>query len=45
MEPENGLIWVHGITDDGVMAFTDCGIDYLVELIKMRKLDRTLLSR
>jgi hypothetical protein len=45
MEPEDGLIWVHGITDDGVMAFTDFGIDNLVELIKMHKTDLTLLKR
>jgi hypothetical protein len=48
MEPEDGLIWViwvHGITKDGVMALTDFGIDNLVELIKMHKADPTLLKR
>ena len=45
MEPEDGLIWVHGITDDGVMAFTDFGIENLIELIKMHKEDPTLLRR
>ncbi len=45
MEPEDGLIWVHGITDDGVMAFTDFGIDNLIELTKMHKADPTLLKR
>lgn len=45
MEPEDGLIWVHGITDDGVMAFTDFGIDNLIDLIKMHKADPTLLKR
>jgi hypothetical protein len=45
MEPEDGLIWVHGIGDDGVMAFTDFGIDNLVDLIKMHKDDPTLLRR
>jgi hypothetical protein len=45
MEPEDGLIWVHGITDDGVMAFTDFGIENLIELIKMHKDDPTLLRR
>jgi len=45
MEPEDGLIWVHGITDDGVMTFTDFGIENLIELIKMHKDDPTLLRR
>lgn len=45
MEPEDGLIWVHGIGDDGVMAFTDIGIDNLINLIEMHKADPTLLKR
>jgi hypothetical protein len=45
MEPEDGLIWVDGIGDDGVMAFTDFGIEILIELIKMHKDDPTLLRR
>lgn len=34
MEPEDGLIWVCGITDDGVTALTDFGTDNLVELMR-----------
>jgi hypothetical protein len=45
MEPEDGLIWVYGIGDDGVMAFTDSGIESLIELIKIHKDDPTLLQR
>ena len=45
MEPEDGLIWVSGIGDDGVMAFTNFGIENLIELIKMHKDDPTLLRR
>jgi hypothetical protein len=45
MEPEDGLIWVSGIDDDAVMAFTDFGIENLIELIKMHKEDPTLLRR
>ena len=45
MEPEDGLIWVHGIGDDGVMAFTEFGIENLIELIKMHRDDPTLLKR
>ena len=37
MEPENGVIWVHGLDDDSVMAFTDFGVDSLVELIKIHR--------
>ena len=28
------MTWVHGIRDEGVMAFTEFGIESLVELIK-----------
>ncbi|KAF2988706.1 hypothetical protein OGR47_19455 (plasmid) [Methylocystis sp. MJC1] len=45
MEPEDGLIWVSGIGDDAVMAFTDFGVENLIELIKMHKNDPTLLRR
>lgn len=45
IEPEDGLIWVYGMGDDEVMAFTDFGIETLIELIKMHKDDPTLLQR
>ncbi|MER9332883.1 hypothetical protein NKI41_16890 [Mesorhizobium sp. M0601] len=33
LEPEDGVIWVHGATDDdGILAFTDEGIEE-VELL------------
>jgi hypothetical protein len=44
MDVEDGVIWVYGIGDDGVMAFTDFGIENLVELIKIHKDDPTLLK-
>ena len=37
MEPEDGLIWVHGLGNDSVMALTDDGADSLVELIKIHR--------
>jgi hypothetical protein len=37
MDPEDGLIWVYGTAEDGVMAFTDYGIETLIELIKLHK--------
>jgi hypothetical protein len=45
METEDGLIRVYGIGDDGVMAFTDFGIESLIELIEIHKNDPTLLKR
>ena len=45
MEIEDGVIWVYGVGDDGIMAFTDFGIENLIELIKMHKNDPTLLKR
>jgi hypothetical protein len=45
MEPEDGVIRVYGVSDEGVMAFTDFGIESLVELIKMHKDDPSLLKR
>jgi hypothetical protein len=37
MDTEDGVIWVYGLDDDGVMAFTDFGVENLVELIEIRK--------
>jgi hypothetical protein len=45
MDVEDGVIWVYADAEDGVMAFTDFGIDNLIELIKMHKDDPTLLKR
>jgi len=39
------MIWVYGVGDEGVMAFTDFGIESFVELIKMHKDAPTLLKR
>ena len=45
MEIEDGVIWVYGVGEDGVMAFTDFGIEHLIDLIKIHKRDPTLLKR
>jgi hypothetical protein len=34
MDVEDGIIWVYGAGDDGAMAFTDFGIENLIDLIK-----------
>jgi hypothetical protein len=39
------VIWVFGVGEDGVMAFTDFGIETLTELIRMHKENPKLLSR
>jgi hypothetical protein len=45
MEIEDGVIWVCGIGEEGVMAFTDFGIENLIDLIKMYRDDPTMLKR
>jgi hypothetical protein len=45
MDQEDGLIWVYGPGDDSVMAFTDIGIETLVDLIEIHKADPDLFRR
>ena len=45
MDTEDGVIWVYGDSDDGVMAFTNFGIETLTELIEMHKEDPSILQR
>ena len=45
MDQEDGLIWVYGPGDDGVMAFTDFGIETLREFVEIHKADPELLKR
>lgn len=37
MDVEDGAIWVYDLDDDGVLAFTDFGVENLVDLIKTRR--------
>ena len=39
------MIWIRGFGEDAIMAFTDFGIETLIELIKIHKDDPTLLKR
>src|SRR6478609_1916968 len=39
MDTEDGQLWVVGVGEDGVMAFTDDGIENLKELIAIHKED------
>ena len=45
MEIEDGVIWVYGVGDDVVMAFTDFGIENLKDFVRMHKDDPDLLRR
>ena len=45
MEAEDGVIWVYGVGEHGVLAFTDFGIETLIELIRMYKESPELLRR
>ncbi len=45
MDTEDGVIWVYGDNDDGVMAFTKFGIENLTHLIELHKRDPTILRR
>ena len=44
-DTEDGVIWVYGDNDDGVMAFTEFGIETLTHLVEMHKEDPTILER
>jgi hypothetical protein len=45
MDQEDGLIWVYGPGDDGVMAFTDFGIETLTGIIEIYNANPQLLKR
>jgi len=44
MDAEDGQLWVLGVGEDGVMAFTDDGIDNLKELIEIHKDDPSIIQ-
>ena len=37
LEPEDGVIWVYGIGEDTILAFTDDGIEELKNLLEMHR--------
>ena len=45
MDVEDGPIWVYSPSDDGVMAFTNFGIETLAGIIKICKADPRLLKQ
>src|ERR1700739_1593948 len=44
MDTEDGQLWVVGVGEDGVMAFTADGIDNLKDLIAIHKDDPSILA-
>jgi hypothetical protein len=42
LEPEDGVIWVYGIDEDAIMAFTNEGVDELKNLLEMHRQDPDL---
>jgi hypothetical protein len=44
MDTENGQLWVVGVGEDGVMAFTDDGIENLKNLIAIHKDDPSIIE-
>ena len=45
MDTEDGQLWVVGVGEDGVMAFTDDGIENLKELIAIHKEDPSIIEK
>jgi hypothetical protein len=45
MDQEDGRLWVVGVGENGVMAFTDDGIDVLKDLITIHKDDPSIIEK
>jgi hypothetical protein len=45
MEIEDGVIWVYGVGEDGIQAFTDFGIENLIELVRKSGVAQALAAR
>ena len=45
MDPEDGQLWVVGVGEDGVMPFTNDGIENLKELIAIHKDDPSVIEK
>ncbi|CCD87204.1 conserved protein of unknown function [Bradyrhizobium sp. ORS 285] len=45
MEIQDGVVWVYGVGEDGVQAFTNAGVENLIEQVRMHKENSGLLKR
>lgn len=44
MEPEDGCLSILGLNEEHTVAFTDLGIENLIDLVGIHKADPTLLA-
>ena len=44
MDTEDGQLWVVAVGEDGVMAFTDDGIDHLKDLVEIHKDEPSIIE-
>ena len=44
LDTEDGVIWVYGIGEDAIMAFTDDGVEEIKNLLEMHRQDPDLLT-
>ena len=45
LDPEDGCLTVWGLAEDGTTAFTDLGVEYLAEIVRIYKTNPRLLPR
>jgi hypothetical protein len=44
LDTEDGVIWVYGLGEDAIMAFTDDGVEELKNLLEMHRQDPDLIT-
>jgi hypothetical protein len=44
LDTEDGVIWVYGVGEDAMMAFTDDGVEKIKNLLEMHRQDPNLLT-
>jgi hypothetical protein len=44
LDTEDGVIWVYGVGEDAIMAFTDDGVEEIKNLLEMHRQDPDLLT-
>jgi hypothetical protein len=44
LDTEDGVIWVYGVGEDAIMAFTDDGAEEIKNLLEMHRQDPDLLT-
>ena len=44
LDTEDGVIWVYGVGEDAIMAFTDDGVEEIKNLLEMHRQDPDLIT-